>query len=125
MCSILIANKPGALTDFLVEQLHGSYSVQVCHSGAEATKLLDRLHPDILILHLSLPDIDGLSALHNAHHRPKATVLLTTLITNSIIEQAGDEGVNDIISLPYSAHSLIDLLLNRCSLIKNAPSQDL
>jgi response regulator of citrate/malate metabolism len=57
--------------DFMVAKLHSHYVaatpgfqvVGVAHSGAEALRAAERLRPDLVLLDVYLPDMDGLSVL--------------------------------------------------------------
>ena len=57
--------------DFMVAKLHsrcvsavdGFSVVGVAHSGAEALRAADRLRPDLVLLDIFLPDMDGISVL--------------------------------------------------------------
>lgn len=123
MCRVLITGKPGLLTDLLAERLQDRYAVQLCHTGAEAIRLLNYLHPDVLVLYLSLPDMDGFTVLHSATYKPKAILLLTNLVTNGIVQQASAIGINDIVLLPCSIHQLLNLLRKYRSSTDSSPSQ--
>ncbi|WP_307666038.1 response regulator [Streptomyces sp. V1I1] len=57
--------------DFMVAKLHSRYVsategftvVGVAHSGAEALRAAERLRPDLVLLDIYLPDMDGISVL--------------------------------------------------------------
>jgi response regulator of citrate/malate metabolism len=57
--------------DFMVAKLHSRYVsategftvVGVAHSGVEALRAAERLRPDLVLLDIYLPDIDGISVL--------------------------------------------------------------
>ncbi|NGO80642.1 response regulator, partial [Streptomyces sp. YC504] len=57
--------------DFMVAKLHGRYVaamegftvVGVAHNGAEALRAAERLRPDLVLLDVYLPDMDGISVL--------------------------------------------------------------
>ncbi|MER5769436.1 response regulator [Streptomyces sp. NPDC001985] len=57
--------------DFMVAKLHSRYVsategfrvVGVAHSGAEALRAAERLRPDLVLLDIYLPDMDGLTVL--------------------------------------------------------------
>ncbi|WP_407553886.1 response regulator [Streptomyces sp. Pv4-95] len=63
--------------DFMVAKLHSHYVAAtegfsvagVAHSGAEALRAADRLRPDLVLLDVYLPDMDGVSVLRELRAR--------------------------------------------------------
>ena len=119
MPTVLIAHAPGPFAELLAEQLDPGYRVHICHTGADALTLIDRLHPSILILYLSLPDIDGITVLHSAKYIPDVVLALTNLATDNILQEAFDVGAQDIVLLPSPVCYIIERLEH---LTKRAPS---
>ena len=119
MRKVLIVHNPGPVTDILSDRLHGNYEVTVCHTGEEALTFIDRLHPDILLLYLSLPDIDGITVLHSASYMPDVILALTNLATESVLQAAFDAGAQDVILVPASVHYIVSRMEQ---LMKKAPS---
>lgn len=66
--------------DFLVARVHRAYTervpgfevVDVAHAGREALDLVERLHPDLIVLDVYLPDMSGLDVLQNLRQRGAA-----------------------------------------------------
>lgn len=119
MRKVLIVHNPGPFTDILSDHLRGNYKVTVCHTGTNAITLIDRIHPDILILYLSLPDIDGITVLHCASYMPDVILALTNLATESVLQAAFDAGTQDVIMIPAPIHYIVSRIEQ---LIKKAPS---
>jgi DNA-binding response OmpR family regulator len=119
MRKVLIVHNPGPLTDILSDHLRGNYEVTVCHTGAEAITLIDRLRPDILILYLSLPDIDGITVLHHTGYMPDVVLALTNLATDKVLQAAFDAGAQDVILIPAPIHYIVSRMEH---LMKRAPS---
>ena len=108
MDTVLIAHNPGPFADALAEYLHDICDVWVCHTGAEALALIDRLHPDVLILYLSLSDMDGISILQKVSYKPKFIIALTSLVTDLVVQQANAVGISDIILIPCRVSIVLD-----------------
>lgn len=75
----------GALSDLL----GGAYEMRICHDGLEAEKLLQTFQPDVLVLDLTLPQVDGIAVLKmavSAVRRP--AILVTARFLSPYIEQA-------------------------------------
>ena len=60
MQSLLIADGSEVLTTQLAEALRGSYHIRVCHNGLAALEQLRERKPDVMILDLLLPELDGI-----------------------------------------------------------------
>lgn len=67
---ILIADYNEAFRENLAELLQSRYTVQTCDDGKAALALLDSFAPDILVLDLMLPNIDGFYLLEQAASQP-------------------------------------------------------
>lgn len=86
MLKMLIVDSSEDFRFMLEEMFCKSYRVQCCANGKDAARLIASFQPDILILDLLLPDLDGISVLHSAlksNVRPK--VLATTRFVNNYI----------------------------------------
>ena len=66
MPKILIADSSDEFRQFLFDDLCTTYHVKACRDGNRALELLRSFRPDILILDLVLPGLDGISLLHRA-----------------------------------------------------------
>ena len=80
-------------------QGHPEFSVlERCSSGAQAVAAARRHHPDIMILDLQMPDMDGLSvarSLHDLAPAPRIVLLTAQIHEDQLIEslQLGVRGV--------------------------------
>ncbi len=66
MKKILIALQSENMAAYLQERLSQLYCVLVCHNGYEAAELLREQEPDVFVLDLMLPGIDGSTLLEIA-----------------------------------------------------------
>ena len=83
---LLIADGTEEFRLALEDALQAFYLVRVCRDGKTAMALLKEFHPDILVLDLMLPELDGLSLLQSAPARECAPmVLATTRFANDYI----------------------------------------
>ena len=84
---VLIAEGSEELALHLSEMLLGSYQVRCCSDGHEAQKLLSQFQPDVLVLDVMLPGVDGLTLLQRALEQGIRTrVLLTTAAVITAVE---------------------------------------
>lgn len=80
--------------------------------GSEVLSLVGRTKPDILVLDLVLPGLDGLNIMQRMEGDNVPMVLMTSSIANhETIAQAGDLGVAMFIRKPYSETAMVDSLL--------------
>lgn len=63
----------------LQEYLMDAYCIKVCREGNETLQMIESFRPDVVILDLLLPGVDGVTLLHRAMERGlQATVMATT-----------------------------------------------
>lgn len=80
--------------------------------GCEVLPLVDKEKPDILVLDLVMPGLDGLSILQQMDGENQPLVLMTSsFVTQETMAQAGDLGASMFIPKPYSQTAMVDSLL--------------
>ncbi len=102
MPTLLIADCNEDFLLSLAEEVQSSYRVLTCRSGQKAMELLRREQPDIFVLDLMLPELDGLSVLETAAAegiRPRILVV-TTLFTDYVLTSASRLGIAYLIRKP-------------------------
>ena len=76
--------------------------------GDEAVQLVDSLAPDLAILDIKMPGLDGLSAAREiAGERRAAVLILTAFSQRDLIEQARDAGAMAYLVKPFARHELV------------------
>lgn len=109
MQRLLIAEHLEEFRILLYEALSQKYQVTICGNGKSTLNLLNSLHPDILILDLALPELDGLTVLKQSQYLPPVVLCTTTFWSDQIIQVASDLGVGYILLKPCT----IDTMLKR------------
>lgn len=108
------------LTETLQEE--GYEVVGETGRGDEAVALVRELQPDVVILDIKMPGLDGLSAARQvAEERLAAVVILTAFSQRDLIERARDAGALAYLVKPFQRSELvpaIELALGRFSEIK-------
>lgn len=117
---LLIAVKSEIIADSLATAL-SMYDIHICATGPDALAMLETLKPDILILDLSLPVIDGLTLLHRSHHKPKHILALTNFVSTAVLQVAADAGVQSLVLIPCTIRYIVEQL---DAIIENAPSAE-
>lgn len=87
MQTLLIADGSESFVTMLISELGTQFQIRTCADGEEALKLLPQYQPDILILNLMLPYVDGLMVLQKSSFRP-SLILATTMYMSAYVEQA-------------------------------------
>jgi response regulator NasT len=76
--------------------------------GDEAVELVRDLRPDLAILDIKMPGLDGLSAARQiAGDRATAVLILTAFSQRDLVEQARDAGAMSYIVKPFQRSDLI------------------
>ena len=101
MLRIVIAMASDDFGHMLEQQLNTEHSVVRCFDGITAMDLLQHLKPDVLLLDLSLPLMDGLSMLEQTQaYLPGLIVGVTDVTNESVCWQAQELGVSKLYRLP-------------------------
>ena len=93
-------------------EMVGNYAVTACASCAEALQVVDDVEPDLLLLDVMMPDMDGPATLRALRKRKSAEDAPAVVITAKV--QAGDIakyrrlGACDVIVKPFDPMVLPD-----------------
>lgn len=80
---LLIAEGTEAFRMALVEMLAGIYELRSCGEGEEALALIRSFHPDLVLLDMMLPGLDGISILEQAIASGERPMVLATTTFSS------------------------------------------
>ena len=112
---IMLADADGEARSMLQDALEKTGRFAVIAStgdGNEALRLAGEAKPDILVLDLILPGLDGLSVLSRLEGEQLPLVLVTSsFVTQEVAAQAGDLGASMFISKPYGEDAMVESLL--------------
>ena len=90
----------------------GGYTVEVCSSGREALAKAPEFAPDLILLDVMMPDMDGVStykALREIAETATTPVLfMTAKIQKNEIEGYKELGALDVIAKPFDPMTLAD-----------------
>jgi RNA polymerase sigma factor (sigma-70 family) len=94
-------------------RLAGDFEVlERCVSGEEALRAVERHRPDVLVLDIRMPGLDGLAVLHELQLRRLATrvVILTAAIAESELLEAVRLGVGGVVLKEMAPRLLVQCL---------------
>jgi len=109
---ILIVDDEPDLLELVRDTLEmAGYTVITASDGEEGLKSITEDSPDLVILDIKMPKIDGMEVLERVRKNPLLNelpiIMLTSLKGEGIIREAKEVGANDYIVKPFSQ---IDLL---------------
>ncbi len=109
MPKLLIADPSEEFRQSLSGALAGMGVVRTCATGAQALELLQSFRPDILVLDLTLPELDGISLLHRAVEAGlRPAVLATTWFISTYVSAAMSRlEVNYVLQKPCNVAALV------------------
>jgi response regulator NasT len=88
-------------------QEEGYDVVAECGRGDEAVALVREHRPDVALLDIKMPGLDGISAAREiSADRLAAVVLVTAFSQRELIEEASDAGVQGYVVKPFERHDL-------------------
>jgi len=94
------------LAEMLAEE--GYDVVGQAGDGAKAIELAEELRPDLVILDVKMPVLDGIAAAeHIASHRIAPVVILTAFSQRDLVERARDAGAMAYLVKPFSRTDLV------------------
>lgn len=111
MLRIVIAMASDDFGHMLEQHLSAEHSVVRCFDGNTALDLLRHLHPDVLLMDLSLPLLDGLSVLEKAQdHLPNLVIGFTDVTNLDVCTKANGLGIMRLYRLPVAPDVFISKL---------------
>ena len=111
MAKILIADDSPALREMVREMLGAlGHEVVDAANGSEALQRLQESRPDLILLDLQMPALDGVTTLQHIRRDPRfarlPVIALTALAMTGDRQQALDAGFDDYLSKPVSMAQL-------------------
>jgi two-component system OmpR family response regulator len=88
----------------------GGFEVLVCGSGAEGLRRVQAFAPDLILLDVMMPEMDGFSVLRALRARPDSAAVPVVFLTART--QESDEywqsGADGVIAKPFEPHDLVE-----------------
>jgi two-component system, OmpR family, KDP operon response regulator KdpE len=122
--SILVVEDEAIICDFIATTLTANeYKVIKCSTGKDALTLIPSHCPDVILLDLGLPDIDGLSILKEVRSWSSTPVIVVSARNDEKDKvQALDLGADDYITKPFGTSELLARI--RTALRHNTKSEN-
>ncbi|MFZ4516650.1 MAG: response regulator transcription factor [Acidimicrobiia bacterium] len=116
--SVLVVEDEAPIASAVAARLRADgHRVAIACDGLEALELADELEPDLVVLDLMLPKIDGLEVCRRIQaHRAVPVLMLTAKDTEADLLTGLATGADDYLTKPFSARELaarVNALLRR------------
>ena len=120
---LLIVEDDAGISDFVIPELeHEGYETCLAVTGREALEKFEKEKPDLILLDIMLPELNGLEVLRRIRAKSTVPVILETARGETIDKINGlNLGADDYISKPFEIEELlarINALLRRVSFAK-------
>ncbi len=109
MFKILVVDDEKDICDLVAIYLRNEgYEIEVAGTGLAAIKLLERVHIDLIILDIMMPEINGIDACLTIRQKYNIPIIMLSAKTEDIDKIMGlSVGADDYISKPFSPLELI------------------
>ncbi len=86
-----------------------NYEVQEAENGAKAVALYKEIKPDVVLMDITMPEMDGLTALKEIREfdAKAKIVMLTALGQESVVLEAIKAGAKDFIVKPFESERVL------------------
>jgi two-component system, OmpR family, response regulator TrcR len=107
---VLLVDDERALTNLVTMALrYEGWVVEVAHDGRDAIAKFDSVKPDVVVLDIMLPDLDGLQILGRMRGAASYTPVLFLTARDSVIDRVTGltAGADDYMTKPFSLEELV------------------
>jgi DNA-binding response OmpR family regulator len=107
--TVLVVDDERPLVELVAGYLRREgYTVHAAYDGEQALELFDRVSPDVLVLDLMLPGIDGLEVARRVRARSDAYLVMLTARSEEVDRIVGLRiGADDYVTKPFSPRELV------------------
>lgn len=109
---LLVDDEPNIIMALEYTLRKNNYDIFIARDGEEAIKLAEKLEPDLVVLDIMMPKVDGYEVLQHfkEHYTLKhktQTVIISAKQKKKDIDKAFDHGAKAYIKKPFSMKKLI------------------
>jgi len=125
--TVLVVDDEEAIAEAVRARLESEgYRVLVAHDGPQAIRVCAEARPDLVVLDLMLPGMDGLEVCREIQRKEWTPVLMLTARTEEADKVAGFAvGADDYLTKPFSLRELavrVKAILRRVDRIRSLPA---
>lgn len=124
MLKLLIADGTEAFRQTLAENLKEHYVIRVCQEGHETLEMMVSFKPDLVVLDLMLPGLEGISVLQRAAEAGVEPVVLVTTgyFSDYVSDAISRLNVGYVMMKPCDVQAAIARLLDLTERMKEQPA---
>lgn len=104
-----------------------NFSLETASGGQEALDSIARSKPDLVLLDLMMPGIDGFEVIRRLRSNPETAdiriVILTALTSGEDVSKGFNMGANDYIMKPIIMERLLTSVVTQLSMARSAKEQ--
>ncbi len=105
---LVVDDEPQILRALRINLRVRDYEVHVAATGTEALEMAGRYPPDLVILDLGLPDLDGVEVIQGLRGWTKAPIIVLSGRADSVDKvEALDAGADDYVTKPFGVEELL------------------
>ena len=119
---IMIVDDDAALGEMLSIVLNSSgFETVTCQDGLRAVEMFPTLHPDLVLLDIMLPGLDGVQVAHRIRQTANTPIIMLTAKSDTLDVVAGLEaGADDYVPKPFKVAELLARIRARFRIAKPA-----
>lgn len=118
--TILVVDDDPVQANLVYQALNNDFTVKACTNGAELFELIERNLPDLILLDIHLPDINGVEICRRlvADERYAAipVIFMTASMSSDIEDVCWSVGADDFIVKPVNPTTLINRVKNQLAI---------
>jgi two-component system KDP operon response regulator KdpE len=120
---LIVDDEPQILRALRINLRVRQYEVHVASTGAQALKVAAQYPPDLVILDLGLPDLDGVEVIGGLRGWTKAPIIVLSGRADSTDKVAAlDAGADDYVTKPFGVEELLARM--RAAARRTGPGED-
>src|SRR5437016_7310213 len=121
---LVVDDEPQILRALRINLRARAYEVHVAATGAEALEVASRYPPDLVILDLGLPDMDGAQVIGGLRGWTRAPIIVLSGRADSTDKVAAlDAGADDYVTKPFGMDELLARM--RAAVRRAAPAEEM
>ena len=124
---LLVEDNPSNRELFVeILRLNNEYELHVAENGMRALEILETFSPDLILMDIHMPEMDGLAVTRAIKSIPELSsipiVALSALAMKSDIQSALEAGCSDYITKPIRIRSFLEKLAQHCAIPESESS---